>query len=276
MAGPRRLFVLDLGWVEADLNWILPMHAPATSTVPSRAATWAKVPTLAFLVEHDAAGWILFDTGCHPEAMSGHWPRPMAEMSRCVAGPENTLPAQLERVGLTPADIAHVVISHLHLDHAGGLLHFAGTDAGKGVIAGERELAEALLRTHEAERPYGFGYIKDDFVMPGIAWELVVGDRWLAEGVELLSLPGHTAGMLGMLVELPETGPVLLPSDTTYTRRNYGPPLRPPASVHDSAALRASVERLREIERRRGARILFSHDWEQYEHELPRVPDGLA
>src|SRR5439155_22425192 len=118
----------------------------------------------------------------------------------------------------------------------------------------------ALLRTHERGRPYGYGYVRGDFVLDGIAWELAQGDRWLADGVELLSLPGHTPGMLGLRVELP-SGPFVLPSDSVYSRKNYGPPLRTPASVHDSVALRDSVERLRDLERR-GARILFSHDWD--------------
>jgi glyoxylase-like metal-dependent hydrolase (beta-lactamase superfamily II) len=276
MAGPRRLYVLDLGRIESDLNWVLPMHSPASAAEPNRPATWAKVPTLAFLIEHDTAGWILFDTGCHPEAMNGHWPGFMAASSPCIVGEANSLPGQLALLGLTPADISTVVISHLHMDHVGGLVHFADTDAGSRVVVGKDELAEALLRTHERPRPYGYGYIRDVFVLPGIAWELVTRDRQLAEGVELLTLPGHTIGMLGMLVELPETGPVLLPSDTTYTRQNYGPPLRPPAAVHDSEGLRESVERLRELERRRGARIIFSHDWDQYEQELVLAPEGYA
>ena len=34
--------------------------------------------------------------------------------------PEQTLPAQLAKLGLKPSDVTHVLSSHLHIDHAGG------------------------------------------------------------------------------------------------------------------------------------------------------------
>ena len=52
---------------------------------------------------------------------------------------EENLPAgQLAKIGLTPADVTHVVVTHTHFDHAGGLGDFPG--AIHVIQKSEREL----------------------------------------------------------------------------------------------------------------------------------------
>ena len=53
-----------------------------------------------------------------------------------------TLEAGLERIGLGPGDLAHVVVTHIHLDHAGGV----------GVLL--RRYARATVWVHERGAPH--------------------------------------------------------------------------------------------------------------------------
>ena len=54
----------------------------------------------------------------------------------------------------------------------------------------------------------------------------------LLDGITILNFgPGHTFGMMGLLVSLPNTGNVILASDTINTAKNYGPSILFPGRV---------------------------------------------
>src|SRR5262245_33746481 len=50
------------------------------------------------------------------------------------------------------------------------------------------------------------------------------GDQEILNGVEVVSLPGHTPGTTGVLLHLEHTGAVFLTDDAMYTHETYGPP----------------------------------------------------
>ena len=83
-------------------------------------------PYFFYLVSHPE-GWVLIDTGLHralrtdPRAYLGD----MADAFFVERLDESDdVVAKLASVGLEPTDIGHVVQTHLHFDHAGGLQHF--------------------------------------------------------------------------------------------------------------------------------------------------------
>ena len=53
--------------------------------------------------------------------------------------PEQEIGPQLEQLGIGRGDIRHVVLTHLHTDHAGGLHHFPDTE----ILVGRAEIAYA-------------------------------------------------------------------------------------------------------------------------------------
>lgn len=260
----RRLYILNLGWMETDEVWIL--GAPSASRASRPGCTsWIKVPNLAFLIEDPTLGWVLFDSGSHPEAMDGHWPRALREISPLQRTPEQSLEHQLSLVGIGPEDVDLVVLSHLHMDHAGGLGTFAGLPAGDGVLLHRAELAHALVQIHSSSSRRRGGYLGGDFDLPGIRFEPVDRDTTLTDGLRLMSLPGHTPGLLGVDIDLAENGRVLCPSDAVYERRNLGPPVRRPGEVHDSLAYDRTIARLQELDARSDTTLIFSHDQSQAE-----------
>src|SRR5688572_16275489 len=72
---------------------------------PGDASTWAW-HVHSFLLRHPD-GLALIDTGI------GHFGRPPYDVSSAID-------EELDAVGVSPADVGHVVLTHLHADHAGG------------------------------------------------------------------------------------------------------------------------------------------------------------
>lgn len=92
------------------------------------------------LVETDA-GLVLVDTGFGTDD-----PRRLPRGFRAVAGPtfppEGTALQQVRRLGFRPDDVRHIVVTHLDLDHAGGLSDFPAAT----VHVQRQEHADALAR----------------------------------------------------------------------------------------------------------------------------------
>ncbi|MFX8389431.1 N-acyl homoserine lactonase family protein, partial [Acinetobacter baumannii] len=87
----------------------------------------------------------------------------------------------------------------------------------------------------------------------------------LAEGIKVLNFgSGHAWGMLGLHVELPETGGIILASDAIYTAESYGPPIKPPGIIYDSLGYMNTVEKIRRIAKETNSQVWFGHDSEQF------------
>ena len=100
---------------------------------------------------------------------------------------------RLKRMGLTPADIDTVVLSHLHWDTATNADLFRNAE----IVVHERELAYAERPgTHDwATPPYMARALRKLRLKPAAA------ECDIAPGVRLVELPGHTPGSIGLLVE---------------------------------------------------------------------------
>jgi Metallo-beta-lactamase superfamily len=127
----------------------------------------------------------------------------------------------------------------LHIDHTGALGHFP--DATVIVQAQELDAARA------AEPPHAHGYVRDDFDRAGLDWRPVEGELDLfGDGaIRLLQTPGHSAGHMSLLLQLQETGPVLLTADAADNSPQWGRPLCATATTKsESAPDRASRLRI--------------------------------
>lgn len=253
-----RVFVLDLGYLTAEKDGIV--HRPGAED-----HTRIPMPLPAFLIDHPD-GKILYDTGCHPEAMSGWWQRAMVEAYPFFQAPENRLEHQLSLCGVSPADISAVVLSHLHLDHTGGLYLFPG----KPVYAPKKHLAHAMARISHPDREQHSGYIKGDLTAP-VKFCPVEEEFSLLPGVDIINLPGHTEDLLGMVLHLQSTT-LILPQDAVYTAENYGPPVVPTLSLGAPEQYIPSVERVRRLQQETGGTVIFGHDAAQFK-SLKKAPE---
>jgi N-acyl homoserine lactone hydrolase len=222
-----------------------------------------EIPAPTFLIEHEQ-GLVLLDTGLDPAA-AGHEDEFYGDLKPLVLarfGPEQAVDAQLAAIGKSPADVTHVVVSHCHFDHTGGLRLFPHTK----------------ILIHEAEWQYvhtdpGPAVRKSDFDTAADAdWQRLPGDHDVfGDGaVTLLSLPGHTPGSYALLVRLPSQT-ILLTADTTHLRCAYEAELPMPLDTDHTATVEA-IGALKRIAARESARVWICHDPDDWaEWAAPRM-----
>lgn len=180
------------------------------------------VPTVAYLIEHPAAGPILVDTGLHPSIADGPAARFVKELDLKAPVTE-----QVADRGVDPDDIRHVLMTHLHVDHAGALRDFPGRTVLVAKDEWEAAHEDGLL--HGYHRPQ-FDRTDVDFRLldfqdgdgDGDGAEPHAGfDRTLdlfGDGsVRLLYTPGHTRGHFSLLLRLEADRLALLAIDAAYT-----------------------------------------------------------
>jgi N-acyl homoserine lactone hydrolase len=250
---------LDRGVLLSDENYDLEADTTATAAEPNPTLERTETPIYNFVIEHPA-GTILWDSGVHPEAGAGHWPDALYNAFEAVEAPEHTLAADLDAAGFDVGDVDYVIQTHLHMDHAGGLHNFAGTDVP--VFVHRDELAFAYLSA--TSRAGSAGYVKADFDHD-LDWRIVHGEREQHfDGIEFVRLRGHTPGVLGMTVDVDGHGTVLFTSDNVEIGANYhhGIPAGP-GICRNRDDWDESIATLQDIERRADATVVFGHDPDQ-------------
>ncbi|WP_309090760.1 MBL fold metallo-hydrolase [Phenylobacterium sp.] len=235
------------------------------------------------LVETDA-GLVLVDTGYGLRDVREPFPRlsrPFAAMLNIRLREEETAVRQIERLGFSPDDVRHIVITHLDFDHAGGLEDFPNATV---------HLTRAELETYRTKRQ---GFIMKNRYRPMQvdevrAWRTYdpQGDGWfgfeavrqldgLPPEILLIPLKGHTWGHAGVAIDTPE-GWLLHAGDAYFYRdevrrpdRRCTPGLRAYQTMMevDRASRLANQDRLRalSLDRAAGVRMICAHDVVEYE-----------
>ena len=254
-----KLWFLNTGYLETDKNNVVGCSVIGTYSNPHIQNEWIKLPVMSFLIETDD-GYILYDTGSNPEAMNGYWPKNLQEIYPLYQKPEEQLDKQLALCGVKPEDVKTVVLSHMHLDHAGGLYLFPHADVY--VPKQDYEYAQVMVHKNPNPATHG-GYVKADCEAPA-NYILVDHDIELAKGVEVICLPGHTPNLLGVVVHL-DSQTIILPQDAVYTVEIYGPPAKASGFLYDSISYFKSIEKIRELQKKYDAKIIPAHDWEFFQ-----------
>jgi len=230
------------------------------------------------LAVETSGGLVLVDTGFGLKDMA----RPSERISpffRAMNRPrferEYTAVHQLALLGFKPADVRHIVLTHLDFDHAGGLEDFP--DAIVHVMQAEKDAAEAqagfIARNRYSRKQW-------DEVRNWRFYDRTSGERWHGfeavrdlEGVPpeilMLPLPGHTRGHAGIAIAQ-DDGWLLNAGDAYFFRKEMDenprctPGLRFYQSMMevDRPARLANQDRLRALANTPGAgvRIFCSHD----------------
>ena len=103
----------------------------------------AKLVCHCLLIETDKAGLVLVDTGFGTRDVARHGR--IAPFFRFLNQPqfrsEETAVAQIRALGHDPADVRHIVVTHLDFDHAGGIEDFP--NARVHLLSREKEVADA-------------------------------------------------------------------------------------------------------------------------------------
>lgn len=241
---PNRLHVLHLGHIAMPQRWI-------RSGGPDEYTT---IPVLGFLVE-GPDDLILVDTGCSPLTVDDPeqaW-GPLARLYHPAIDRSELVDAQIRACGFSVEDVTGVVVTHLHMDHAGGL----------------QLLPRPRVWMQRAEHRWGLapdpsgsgGYYRQEYDLEGIRPQLLDGDADVAPGVRCFLTAGHTPGHQSVLVEL-EHQTVCIMGDAAYNRKNLDRRTNP-ALAWDTSLYMAGLGHLATVEEFFGATLLFSHDPDQ-------------
>lgn len=222
-----------------------------------------EAPILAYLIE-TAQGRILYDVGCDYAKINDatqrqtYYENPVFPFGPPQMTEAQRLPNRLAKLGLAPADVDLVFLGHLHFDHAGGLNEF--------VHAELHVHARELIAAHE---PADVAYFAKDFV-GDYHWRPTDDEYDLLPGVRAIESPGHTAGHMSLLIELPKGAPILLCGDAADLKENLDEEVAPGLCWHDRDDLAlASIRKLKKLADETRAELWPNHDLDFYRSRLP-------
>lgn len=236
----------------------------------------ARIVCHVLLIESDD-GLVLVDTGFGTDDVRN--PRQLTRPFTAAMRPQlqlaETAVAQVRELGFDPSDVRHVVLTHLDVDHAGGLPDFP--HAQVHVFAAEQAamLAPPLLervryRMGAAHWAHGPNWVAHD----------LAGDEWfgfesvrvlpdIGSEILLIPLPGHSLGHTGIALQRAD-GWLLHCGDAYFHRSEVSTPASGPRGIRAFENLvqangklrRQNQERLRELAERRSGevRLICSHD----------------
>lgn len=227
------------------------------------------VPVPFLLIDHPK-GKVLFDTGNALEVVSQkkeHWGGILAAYDPIMTKEQWCINA-INSVGVKKEDISYVILSHLHLDHAGGV----GLFPNAKYIVQRDEI-------HYAYVPDSFmrgAYIRKDFDKP-VDWHFLHG--WEDDNFDLFGdgrivtcfTPGHTPGHMSLLLNLPKSGKMFYTSDACYTEENLEKNILP-GLAWNFGACEQTLQRIRKLKEIEGVKVIVSHDPAAWKH-CKHAPD---
>lgn len=257
--------ILYCGHVENDTAWNFACQDVATLSEQDKKRQWGKFPSYCVLIRHPDIGYLLYDTGPGIGDDTDRRPKDINERFPLFIKREEFVDERLRQLGLTVNDISTIIISHTHWDHYGGITFFTGTPAAANVYVPRRDFEAGLAETHSNPEGISTAYHKLNYETPGIRYHFIDGDFSLADGINIYLMAGHTPGVASLLVQT-DGGNYLFPSDTVYSRKNYGPPLMFAGLVYDTLGVVKATDKIRRLENEYDATIIFPHDMEQLQN----------
>ena len=202
-----------------------------------------------YLIEH-ADGTLLWDAGLDPSRVG---------QGRVTSQPgmyelyEKSVMDQIQEIGYKPEDIDLMALSHMHFDHAGAANYFPNV----------------RLLIQRTEHDAAFNKPEDNPIFDYELYrELADNPKTLLDGdhdvfgdgrVLIISAPGHTPGHQVLLVDLENTGPLVLSGDLYHFRISRQQRRVPVFNTNKDETL-AAMEKVEKLVEERGATFWIEHD----------------
>lgn len=217
------------------------------------------IPVTSYLIQHPK-GTLLVDTGWHKDVRS----QAKQHLGYRFLFSKPYLPEgwavdeRLRQLGISSVDLDYVLLSHLDLDHAGGLAHVA--DA-KQILVSETEWQAAS----KDRLCYMDSLWKGiDFTTLQATGSQIFGrpslDLFGDDQVHLVSTPGHSLGLTSVLLKNAQGDFIVLASDVGYAGDSLDC-LKIPGVLADKAAEVSSLMWLKDLSNHPQCKgIYFNHD----------------
>jgi len=190
--------------------------------------------------------------------------------------PEQEVGPQLRALGDGPRDVKRIILTHLHMDHDGGLAHFPDTEIL--VTPGELEIARGLAGRMRGYLPHRWPAWFDPVPLHLEAEQFgpfAQSRRLTAAGdVVAVATPGHTAHHISIVAQDGDTA-YFLAGDTSYDERLMLAGKLDGVSA-DEQVCTATLDAIRRLTRSRPTVYLPTHDPEGAERLAKRQLAGAA
>lgn len=212
-----------------------------------------------FLIQHPK-GWVLWDTGLSDKLVHE---KEGVEAWIFHLSMSKTVISQLKTIGITPKDIDYLAFSHIHNDHTGNAHYFESST----IIMQEKEYDIAF---NEDKKPFNYS---DYEALKKAKTIKLNGDYDLFgdEKIQFISTPGHTPGHQSLLIELEETGPIIISGDISYYEENYQNNGIPTFNTNKSESI-DSIKKIRQLLIEKNAQLWIQHDKDRFD-TLKRIPN---
>lgn len=225
---------------------------------------WLPINT--YLIEHHK-GLILFDTGEDPAVNEPYfypwWAPQYRKMCQFEIHEQDSVIEGIRRLGFSPNDVNHVILSHLHTDHVGGMTRLPKAE----FVISEREWTDG----HRFGAVFMNGYQKHRFHFSDRRYQIIKYRRMNQAGafqwghdlfgdgsLVLVPTPGHTHGHQSLLIY--GHHPICLAGDAIYNQSQFERDI-PDGVADDKKAAVRSMRLIREWSKQNNhALILSSHD----------------
>lgn len=235
----------------------------------TRVGTPFDIPVTFFLIKHGNE-WVAFDTGNNSMVAKdpvAYWGEAVTKAYYPVMKDYEEFQAQIKKLGLEPKNLKAVVLSHGHLDHAGAIDNFKGTDVPIYLQKKELDLIEKAVASGQKT-----AYIPEDFkVIKELNIKTIDGvfDVFGDQTVVAFPTPGHTEGHQSLLVKQTGGKPLVLAADAMYTLENMQEAI-PPGLAWDIPRSLQALYAFKAMSML-GAEIVPSHDPEYWKNK-PLAP----
>ncbi len=220
-----------------------------------------------YLIQH-RTDYLMWDTGV-PESTIGD-PKGWSTLpSLIVYHLDRTISSQLAAIGLKPADVNYVLVSHTHGDHIGNI----GLFPDATVVMQQAEYLWINSPPPSDPNLSTLVTLARKLLGQPRRLELITGDIDIFRdgSVRLISTPGHTPGSQSLMVHLAKSGYIVLSGDVAHLEDNFERDIVPSLNVDKGESV-ASMDRIKQIMADYDAQLFINHDKHQAD-QLKRLPD---
>lgn len=226
---------------------------------------WAEpLPIWTFVIEHPE-GIFVVDAGATPTFNDdASWMRDpfmgklLRSFLRIAVREDETLPAQMQMLGISVDDVSAVILTHQHIDHTAAVPAFGAADVWttKAEDKAAREMGSCQWRWRSRQTNIrhidkeGKSSTCEDAVLRA-AVDLVPDGSLRA-----IHTPGHTPGSASVVLTTDEAD-LWFTGDTSFTAETMNPS-EDTAGIHTDMS---AVRKLHEYFRSRQGMVFPSHDW---------------